>query len=370
MNSFRTLFPGPSLGDSEQSVPGFLAAGLDQTDYVELFAPKPWLLTSTEDDFFTPAGARQVFEEAQRWYELYDAADRVKWVVGPGGHGTPSVVRQAIYDWMVRFLKPAGGATDEATDLLPDQALLVTEKGQVEGRDLYEIIKEAPRAKGTSDELSAFVSRLIADNPPIGKTSRILTPERAKGARSAVVLVQNTLEPGAEANALLASDHVVALMTLSGRGQDTDRPYAGNWMNNTRAWLVGRNLPATHAAEINAVVSDLLKRDDVDRSQIVVRANGVVGVPALLAAVVNPELASLVLSRTPHSLRSAIDSPIHTNLHDAVIPGFAARWDLADLRALMRPRTVEWRDPTDWMGNVVRVDGDFKYLSSDPNVVR
>jgi dienelactone hydrolase len=146
MNSFRTLFPGPSLGDSEQSVPGFIAAGLDQTDYVELFAPKPWLITSTEDDFFTPAGARQVFEEAQRWYELYDAADRVKWVVGPGGHGTPPVVRQAIYDWMVRWLKPAeGGATDEVMDLLPDQALFVTEKGQVPGRELYEIIKDAPR---------------------------------------------------------------------------------------------------------------------------------------------------------------------------------------------------------------------------------
>ena len=371
MNSFRTLFPGPSLGDSEQSVPGFIAAGLDQTDYVELFAPKPWLITSTEDDFFTPAGARQVFEEAQRWYELYDAADRVKWVVGPGGHGTPPVVRQAIYDWMVRWLKPAeGGATDEVMDLLPDQALFVTEKGQVPGRELYEIIKDAPRAKGTPDELSAFVSRLIADNPAIGKTSKILTPERARGAQAAVVLVQNNLEQGADATALLGSGHVVALMTMSGRGQDPDRPYAGNWMNNTRAWLVGRNLPATHAAEINAVVAELLKRDDVDRSRIAVRASGVAGVPALLAAVVNPQIASLVLSRTPHSLRAAIDSPIHTNLHDAVIPGFAVKWDFADLRALLRPRTVEWRDPTDWMGNVVRVDGDFKYLSSDPNVTR
>ena len=371
MNSFRTLFPGPSLGDSEQSVPGFIAAGLDQTDYVELFAPKPWLITSTEDDFFTPAGARQVFEEAQRWYELYDAADRVKWVVGPGGHGTPPVVRQAIYDWMVRWLKPAeGGATDEVMDLLPDQALFVTEKGQVQGRELYEIIKDAPRAKGTPDELSAFVSRLIADNPAIGKTSKILTPERARGAQAAVVLLQNNLEQGADATALLGSGHVVALMTMSGRGQDPDRPYAGNWMNNTRAWLVGRNLPATHAAEINAVVAELLKRDDVDRSRIAVRASGVAGVPALLAAVVNPQIASLVLTRTPHSLRAAIDSPIHTNLHDAVIPGFAAKWDFADLRALLRPRTVEWRDPTDWMGNVVRVDGDFKYLSSDPNVTR
>jgi hypothetical protein len=271
----------------------------------------------------------------------------------------------------VQWLKPAdGGATAEVTDLLPDHALLVTERGQVQGRELYEIIRDAPRARGTPDELSAFVSRLIADNPPLGKTSRILTPARAGGAQPAVVLVQNTLEPGADGAALLSSGHVVALMTPSGRGEDAGRPYAGNWMNNTRAWLVGRNLPATHAAEINAAVAELSKRDDVDRSRIVVRASGVAGVAALLAAAVNPRIASLVLSRTPHSLRTAIDSPIHTNLHDAVIPGFAARWDLADLRALLRPGVVEWRDPADWMGNVVRVAGDFTYLSSDPNVSR
>ena len=110
-----------------------------------------------------------------------------------------------------------------------------------------------------------------------------------------MVLVQNTLEPDADAKALLASGHVVALMTMSGSGRDPGRPYAGNWMNNTRAWLVGRNLPATHAAEINAVVADLEKRDDVDRARISVRASGVAGVPALLAAVANPQIASLVL---------------------------------------------------------------------------
>ena len=61
MNSFQTLFAG-SIGDSEQSVPGFLAAGLDQTDYVELFAPKPWLIALDRGRLFhaggRPAGLR------------------------------------------------------------------------------------------------------------------------------------------------------------------------------------------------------------------------------------------------------------------------------------------------------------------------
>ena len=224
MNSFQTLFAG-SLGDSEQSVPGFLAAGLDQTDYVELFAPKPWLMTSTEDDFFTPAGARQVFEEAQKWYALHGAGDRVKWVVGPGGHGTPPVVRQAIYDWMTQWLGDKTATSgEEVTDLLPDHALLVTKTGQVEGRELYEIIRDTPRVKGTALELAKYVGDLIAANPAILETSQVLAPPDSSQRRPAVVIVQDDLAPGVDATALRAQGQVVAIMTMSGRGGDAERP--------------------------------------------------------------------------------------------------------------------------------------------------
>jgi hypothetical protein len=141
-------------------------------------------------------------------------------------------------------------------------------------------------------------------------------------------------------------------------------------MNNTRAWLVGRNLQAMHAAEINAAVAEMASRADVDPARISARASGIAGIALLLSAAVNPQIASVSLHRTPHSVRAAIDAPIHTNLHDAVIPGFALKWDLADLRELLQPRSVTWKDPTDWMGNVVAIEGGYVYTSSDPNVPR
>ena len=67
---------------------------------------------------------------------------------------------------------------------------------------------------------------------------------------------------------------------------------------------------------------------------------------------------------------AAVNGPVHTNLHDAVIPGFAVKWDLQDLVALIRPRTVVWRDPTDFNGNVIALQGDFLYTSTDPNIPR
>jgi dienelactone hydrolase len=370
MNSFRTLFSG-SIGDSEQSVPGFLSAGLDQTDYVELFAPKPWLLTSTEQDFFTPAGARQVFEEAQVWYRLYGAEDRIKWVVGPGGHGTPLVVREAIYDWMLRWLAPGSASASEAPiTLLPDRELRVTPGGQVSGRELYEIIRETPRQRAATGEFERFVRDLLARNQPLVTSIKITPPTAGAQKRPAVILVQENLTVGADAQKLIEGGHVVALVAPSGTGSDPDRVRSGNWMNNTRAWLVGRSLAAMHAAEITAAVASLTARADVDPSRISARAAGVAGVWLLLAAAVDPRIQSVALDRTPHSLRAAIDAPIHTNLHDAVIPGFALKWDLADLRALIAPRKVEWRDPVDWMGNVVPLSGDYTYTPTDPNVAR
>ena len=370
MNSFRTLFSG-SIGDSEQSVPGFLSAGLDQTDYVELFAPKPWLIASTENDFFTPAGARQVFEEAQRWYKLHDVPERVTWIVGPGGHGTPLQVREAIYEWMLRWLRDGrGSAREEELTLVPDHELLVTPNGQVDGRELYQIIADTPRQEGTTGELAGFVRDLVAANEPLVRNFRILPRTPADSRRAATVIVQEDLEPGPDARELLAAGQVVVIVAPSGQGSDPERQRSGNWMNNTRAWLVGRNLPAMHAAEIDAAVAEVLRRPDVDAARISARASGVNGVALLLAAAVNDRIASVSLLKTPHSVRAAVDAPIHTNLHDAVIPGFAVKWDLADLRTLIHPREVVWQDPTDWMRNVVALEGDFVYTSSDPNVMR
>src|SRR5438046_2321166 len=61
INSYRLLFAGQDP-DSEMSLPNLLSSGLDMADYVELSAPTPWLILATEGDYFTPAGARLLYE--------------------------------------------------------------------------------------------------------------------------------------------------------------------------------------------------------------------------------------------------------------------------------------------------------------------
>ena len=85
-NSYRLLFAGADP-DTEMVFPDFLGRGLDVADFVELTAPTPWSIQATQEDYFTPAGARLVYEEARRWYSLYGAEDHVQFFVGPGPHG-------------------------------------------------------------------------------------------------------------------------------------------------------------------------------------------------------------------------------------------------------------------------------------------
>ena len=51
---------------------------------MELSAPTPWLILATEGDYFTPAGAKLVYEEARRWFGLYGAEDKLRFFVGGG----------------------------------------------------------------------------------------------------------------------------------------------------------------------------------------------------------------------------------------------------------------------------------------------
>ena len=55
-----------------------------------------WLILATEGDYFTPAGAKLVYEEARRWFGLYGAEDKLRFFVGKGPHGTPLETREEL----------------------------------------------------------------------------------------------------------------------------------------------------------------------------------------------------------------------------------------------------------------------------------
>jgi hypothetical protein len=140
-----------------------------------------------------------------------------------------------------------------------------------------------------------------------------------------------------------------------------ERPFVGNWLTNARANQIGRSLPAMRAHDILRGIDLLAARNDVDPASFRALARGVKGIWLLLAAAADSRIGKVWLDRTPHSLRRALQNSMNTELFDAVIPGFALRWDLEDLTGAMSGRLVLWTDPTNWMGRPVPLGSPFRY---------
>lgn len=403
-NSYQLLFAGPDP-DTEMTFPNFLASGLDVADYVEVTAPTPWLIQATEEDYFTPAGGRMVFEEARHWYGLYGAEDKIGFFVGPGPHGTPLVSREAVYQWMIRWLKDGqGDYHEQPVHLYNNFELLVTPTGHVDdipgSRKVYQLILDDFHAKmrqGTLPELQAELRRWkipsaggspdstvldesntpdfrrehikFESEPGVEVEGNLYVPSSPPGRKPAVLLVEDIGRPYFQAATIESLAGRMAkkgrvVLTLAPRdspGENTHAPFVGNWITNSRANQIGLNLPAMRAHDILRGVDLLAARSDVDPASIHASARGVKGIWLLLAAAADPRIGKVWLDRTPYSLRAALHNTLNMELFDAVIPGFALHWDLDDLVKAMGNRPVMWTDPANWMNRVINLHGPYQY---------
>lgn len=376
VNTFRYLFSGPT-GDSEQSFPGFLFSGLDLPDWIELAAPKPYLMLSTREDFFPLEGARRAFEEAQRFWGFYGADDKVKWAVGPGPHGIPLELREAIYGWMIRHLMNGQGSPkEEPVKLFPDHLLWVTNAGHVNADlgslDLVEILKHHPRTPSSVDNLRAEIRRISAEPAPAFPLKTQFLAPTGPAKSKAILWVESNANPAPTAHALAGQGYPVLVVWPRGLPlNQPSRDFSGDWISNERAWLIGLNLPGLRATDIIRATNELARQ--APGNPIQAAAQGVPGYWLLLAAAIEPRITSVWLDRTPDTLWRAIERPVHRDLHDIVIPGFALHWDTPELVKAIAPRPILWTDPTDWVRRVTPWQGPYRYRAfgeSDIDLIR
>jgi dienelactone hydrolase len=427
INSYKPLFAGPDP-DSEMSFPRFLVSRLDTADFLELPAPMPWLILATEGDYYSPPGAKMVYDEVRRWYKLYGAEDKVRFFVGSGPHGTPIETREAIYEWMVRWLKDGhGDFFEREVKQYPNYELLATKTGQVEdepgSRKVYQVILDEYHAKkhqGTPAELVTELQSLRV--PTDGSAPAVKVVKESPGPEFHIQQIEYESEPGIELKGALyipnspgrkpavvmISDEVSSrwiystdalaemfakmgrvVLELEPRDSPEQRPsysgrspacfvcverlsFTGNWLEDLRADLIGRNLPAMRAHDILRGVDLLAARSDVDPAAIRGTARGLPGIWMLMAAAADPRIGKVWLDRTPYSIRAALENSVNTNLFDAVIPGFALRWDLDDLSKAMGSRSVFWTDPMNWNGEVAPLGPpyQFRFVLGDNNDLR
>ncbi|HWC00453.1 MAG TPA: hypothetical protein VG672_27290, partial [Bryobacteraceae bacterium] len=372
-------------------------------DFLIAAAPMPYLMCSTEQDFFPLAGARKTFAEARRIYGVLGAEDRVAWAVGPGGHGMPLNVREAIYGWMSRWLK--GAATTQASEPRLrtefEEDLYCTPSGQVSlslGGDTasslnikrYAALPPPRPSPATSGDLERLRTELrsrvveltryqpstgslsIDEGEPVrspGYTTRPIHFEPSPGRRLPARLIlpepesqpRKTLlyigRPGADLDQLAQAGYTILAFEPSGAGETSSKwgGYAEQWFGQDKVtWLalmVGRPLVGIRIDDIRRAV-DLLEQRGLLADGCTAFAKGSSAIDLLFAAVLDDRIRGVNLEGGLLSYASIVRTPIHRRIFESVVPGVLKSLDLPQLVAALAPRPVVLRNLTSPLGTI------------------
>lgn len=347
---WQELLAGPGPQDAEQIFPGFLAEGLDFIDFIKVFAPKPFLVTSATRDFFPIAGARATFQAAAKYYESIDAPGRVAFFEYDDTHGWSQPRREAAYRFLDKNLKGVDAEVhEEPVQTEPESALWVTPTGELASslgsqtvftlnRGLAERIypnRTALKA-ANAGELRAIVQRRLA-LPMLKLKGRTAPNGRRPGLLATGV-------PEADLAELRAAGFVIRVanspLAPSGVGG-----YDATYQAAAREWLQGRSLLTWRVSELRSAFYDLAADPDVDTGNITVWGRGSSGVAALLLAALEPGVTRVMAEDTVTSWFVCTQSHLHTNLAAITIPGVLLDFDLPDLVKLIAPRPILLVDP-------------------------
>jgi hypothetical protein len=329
----------------------------------------------------------------KRVYELYDAAVKVDWFHEPGGHGTPTASREAIYGWMSRWLKGESAAVKEPAMIFEhEEDLNATRTGQVatslggetastdnirrfrdrvpprpdkpDAARIGEHVKRLTRYEAATTPLNvrrgARVDRegyhieMVTYDSDAGLTvpAALVTPAQPRAGRVALFVDSRgksaALAVGGDVAQLARLGYTVLAVDPAGIGETEFRRHAAAPFSATQltflGLMVGRPL-------VGIRMNDVLRGIDAFQDLNVATAQGVLGVARgrigtvlLHAAAVDTRLARLIVEGNLVSYQSVGSVPIHRNIEDLVVPGALGQYDLADLAAAMAPRPVALRN--------------------------
>ena len=398
ITSWRRLLESIGPQDAEQNIPPWLADGLDHSDFVLAFAPKPYLILSAIRDFFSISGARETFEEARRVYTRLDAEQKIKMVEADDGHGYTKPRRQAAYAFLGRWLKGVeDNEPEQPVASETEETLRATESGQVAtslgGETVFSLNRKRveqfrparDRTARHARELTGFrrpegpllvrpygriaragygIEKLVYETEPEIMVPALLWVPDGEGRRPAIIYVHGRGKSAGSADIehLVKAGTVVLSIDSRGTGETayanpnlgSDFPrWFGDYGNAMRALLIGRTFVGMRAADIVRAVDLLAANPRVDAGRIYGLGRDAGAVPLLHAAVFDPRIQKLALEGLLLSYESVANHRVHRGVFENVIPGVLKYYDLPDLVAALAPRPIAIANAVDPLGQRV-----------------
>ena len=402
ITGFERLLDTIGPQDAEQNIYGQLEFGMDHADYLMMRAPTPILICGATEDFFDITGVWNSFRYAKRLYTRMEFAERIELLENDAGHNYNRLQRQGVVRWMSRWLlKRDEPIIEPEIKLLSDEEVLCSPAGQVmklEGarstydlnRDLEKDLAKNRKELWASGNQAGLLDR-VRQTTGIRKLKELPKPEVVRydtiernghQVRKMILMPEDGIYlpalmfvPGANANkpapprglvlyiheqgkaaatapggpieAMVKAGMCVLAVDVRGTGE-TQQGKQGqlsgatgsDWKDVFTAYLLGRSYVGMRAEDV-LVAARFLLHDQTGRVDLVAAGN--VGVPALHAAALEPDLfGSVKLVRSLSSWSNVIESGRSYNQQVNAVQGALTIYDIPDLAATLGKKlTIE-----------------------------
>jgi hypothetical protein len=328
----------------------------------------------------------------QQIYRVLGHAEKLGWADTPLPHALAYHDRLLVYNWFSRWLQGNRALIKEEPPSapLPPASLWATETGSVirslHSATPYLLVRSMKPQKG-SRPLAELLGMKIPDRVPCEVIASVQTPKltincleirsepevtlpaflissRGLPPKAPVLLVLDEMaaerlwfQP--EADDVMPENCPVMICAAEVRGIGALSPQVspgaaeyeeGHQREEDYAWsslYFGRPLAGQRARDIISIVRALQALPATSGRSIHLAARGRLTFPALLAAALDPQLASLYLSGGLAAVRLLTEVELPMQPFAQYVPGWLNQTDIPDLITSLAPRKVVWSGPVD-----------------------
>jgi len=397
--------------DAEQNIYAQLEFGMDHADYLMMRAPTPILICAATKDFFDIGGTWTSFRYAKRLYTRLGFAERIDLLENDATHNYNQQAREGVVRWMSRWLLGKDKPITE-TDIKPlsEKEMQCTPDGQVmlieEARSVYDLNREYEKDLAehrkrlwTTAERSEMLDK-VRKVAGIRRLSEIPRPEEEELGiikrdgyhikkivikpeegiylpalifapsgeieKGAVIYLHEKgkaadAEPGGPIEKLVKAGRLVVAVDIRGVGethgvgQSYFMPYFGtDGQDFYIAYVLGRSYVGMRAEDI-LIFAGLSKQKHPGPVSLIAIGH-VVGIPALHAAALEPELFdSVKLIRSLVSWSNVVEMGKSQDQLVNTVHGALTVYDLPNLAETLGDKLII-EEPLDALGKPIKVE--------------
>lgn len=395
ITSFTRLFQSIGPQDAEQNLFNGIKQGIDHADLLAVRAPKPTLMITTTNDFFSIQGAREAEREVSRIFNAYGKPDNFGRAEDIEAHASTRKNREAMYAFFQKHLNNPGSPVDMDVELLSQEELMVTPTGQISTsldaetvfsinrRDSEKLLsrlddsrkdldKHLPEVVTSAKKLSGYIEPSGKKSEPVftGRISRddfliekyfiegegdyvipylLMIPEQPN---SKVIIYLHPSGKAAEAGQgdeiewFVRRGYTVIAPDLLGIGETGPGGFRGDsylegisynlWFASV---LTGRSIAGIRANDIVRLTQLALNKSGIN--EVYAFAREELAPELLHAAAFEPSIKRIALIEPYSSYGSIVMNRMYNPrfIHGSV-PGALAKYDLPDLAGALAPRRL------------------------------